>query len=115
MGAGARDIVVVDVSRRVPQDIVRDRPAGRIDFKAATRDVTLRRMNVTTVVLTGVSTNVAMPGNTMTAVDLGYHVVIPEDCIAGSDADTHKLILENQLRLLARISTADEVIAALPS
>ena len=37
-----------------------------------------------TVVLVGVSTNLGMPGNMMTACDLGYTVVIPEDCIAGA-------------------------------
>src|SRR3546814_18334289 len=79
MAAGSIEADYVDALRPLPQDIVIDRPAGLIAFNATTLDVTLRRMNVTTVVLTGVSTNVAMPGNTMTAVDLGYHVVIPQD------------------------------------
>jgi nicotinamidase-related amidase len=49
----------------------------------------------------------------MTATDMGYHVVVPEDCIAGSDAATHKVLVEQQLRLIATITTADEVIAAI--
>ncbi|OJY53894.1 cysteine hydrolase family protein [Sphingomonas sp. 67-41] len=96
-----------------PEDIVLDRPAGLIAFNGTNLDVTLRRMDISTVVLTGVSTNIAMPGNTMTAVDLGYHVVIPEDCIAGADAATHEVIVAQQLRMLARITTAQAVIAAL--
>lgn len=96
-----------------PQDFVIDRPAGLIAFNATNLDATLRRLGITTVVLTGVSTNVAMPGNSMTAVDLGYHVVIPEDCTAGADPETHRVIVAEQLRMLARITTADEVVAAL--
>lgn len=96
-----------------PEDFVIERTAGLIAFNATALDATLRRLGVSTVVLTGVSTNVAMPGNTMTAVDLGYYVVIPEDCIAGADAETHRVIVEQQLRMLARITTADAVIAAL--
>lgn len=96
-----------------PEDIVIDRPAGLIAFNGTNLDVTLRRMNIETVVLTGVSTNLAMPGNAFAAVDLGYHVVIPEDCTAGADPETHKVIVREQLRMLARITSAEAVIAAL--
>lgn len=113
MAAGSVEADYVEALRPQPQDIVIERPAGLIAFNATSLDATLRRMDVETVVMTGVSTNIAMPGNTMTAVDLGYHVVIPEDCIAGADAVTHTIIVEQQLRMLARITTADAVIAAL--
>ncbi|PKP95088.1 MAG: cysteine hydrolase [Alphaproteobacteria bacterium HGW-Alphaproteobacteria-16] len=96
-----------------PEDFVLDRPAGLIAFNGTNLDVTLRRMDIQTVVLTGVSTNLAMPGNAFAAVDLGYHVIIPEDCTAGADPDTHRVIVQEQLRMLARITTAEEVIAAL--
>jgi nicotinamidase-related amidase len=96
-----------------PEDVVIDRPAGLIAFNGTNLDVTLRRMDISTVVLTGVSTNLAMPGNAFAAVDLGYHVVIPEDCTAGADPETHKVIVREQLRMLARITTADAVIAAI--
>ncbi len=96
-----------------PADFVITRSAGLIVFNATSLDATLRRLDIETVVLTGVSTNVAMPGNTMTAIDLGYHVVIPEDCIAGSDAETHRVIVHEQLRMVARITTAEAVKAAI--
>lgn len=96
-----------------PEDFVLDRPAGLIAFNGTNLDATLRRLDIQTVVLTGVSTNLAMPGNAFAAVDLGYHVIIPEDCTAGADPDTHRVIVQEQLRMLARIATADEVIAAL--
>jgi nicotinamidase-related amidase len=95
------------------QDFVVERSAGLIAFNATSLDVTLRRLGVQTVVLTGVSANVAMPGNTMAAVDLGYQVVLPEDCIAGSDPETHAVIFREQLRMLATVTTAEEVLAAL--
>ena len=60
-----------------------------------------------------VSVNIALPGNAMTATDMGYHVVVPEDCIAGSDAATHAVLVEQQLRLLATMSTAADVAAAI--
>jgi nicotinamidase-related amidase len=46
-------------------------------------------------------------------VENGYHVVIPEDCIAGSSDEAHRVIVNEQLRMLATITTKDEVIATL--
>jgi nicotinamidase-related amidase len=113
MAKGSPETDYVDALRPLAGDFVVERSAGLIAFNATSLNATLRRLGVETVVLTGVSTNLAMPGNTLTAVDLGYHVVIPEDCIAGADAATHKLIIENQLRLVATITTAAEVVAAI--
>lgn len=90
------------------------RTSGLIVFCATQLDAILRRMDVETIVLTGVSTNVAMAGNSIVAGELGYHVVIPEDCIAGSDPDTHRTLIDNQLRMVARIVTSDDLHAALP-
>ena len=113
MAAGTADVAYAPGLEPEPQDFVVTRTAGLIAFNATKLDVTLRRLGVRTVVLTGVSTNVAMPGNTMTAVDLGYQVVLPEDCIAGSDPETHAVIFREQLRMLATVTTAEEVLAAL--
>ena len=55
----------------------------------------------------------AIPGAAIAGSDLGYNIVVVEDCIAGSDADTHRVIVENQLRMVARIASADEVKAAI--
>ena len=113
MAAGSPEAGYAPGLEPQPQDFEVVRSAGLIAFNATNLDATLRRLDVQTVVLCGVSTNVAMPGNTMTAVDLGYRVVLPEDCIAGSDAETHATIFREQLRMLATITTAEDVIAAL--
>lgn len=89
------------------------RSSGFIAMCATQLDAMLRRMDISTIVLTGVSTNVAIPGNAIVASELGYHVVIPEDCIAASDPDIHRMIIDNQLRMVARIVTSADVIAAL--
>lgn len=89
------------------------RESGLIVLCATQLDATLRRLDVSTLVLTGVSTNLAMPGNAIVGSELGYHVIVPEDCIAGSDSETHNVIVQEQLRMIARIVTADDLIAAL--
>jgi nicotinamidase-related amidase len=96
-----------------PEDFVIQRGAGLIAFHGSALDLTLRRLGVETVVITGISTNVAITGLTMAAVEFGYHAVIPEDCIAGADREAHRIIVEHQLRMLATITSKDEVVAAL--
>jgi nicotinamidase-related amidase len=94
-------------------DFVVERTSGLIAFAGTSLESTLRRIGVNTVVLTGVSTNVAIPGNTMAAVEANFNVIVPEDCIAGSDAATHQVIVEQQLRMLATIVDSAALLAEL--
>ena len=96
-----------------PSDIVSSRATGVTAFYGTDLDAMLRLNGVRTVVLAGVSTNVALPGLALEAVNRGYDVVLAEDCTAGSSAEAHDFFIENQLRLLARVVTATEVAARL--
>jgi len=89
------------------------RTSGLITMCGTQMDAVMRRMGIETLVLTGVSTNVGIPGNAITAEELGYYVVVAEDCIAGTDPDTHRTIVDNQLRMIARIMPSEEIAAAL--
>lgn len=113
MREGTPDVRYVDALQPAPGDIEMQRTSGIISICATQLDAMLRRMDVATVVLSGVSTNLGITGNAIVACELGYHVVVPEDCIAASDAHTHEVIVENQLRLMARVVSSDDVIAAL--
>jgi nicotinamidase-related amidase len=113
MAEGSVEVGYVDALQPVEGDFEVVRTSGLIAMCATQLDAILRRMDISTVVLTGVSTNVAMAGNSIVASELGYHVVIAEDCIAGSDPDTHQTIVNNQLRMVARIVSSDDVLTAL--
>lgn len=115
MAEGSEEVKYVPGLEPVPSDIEVVRTSGLIAMCATQLDAMLRRMDVTTIVLTGVSTNVAMAGNAIVAGELGYNVVIPEDGIAGSDPETHMTLVNNQLRMVARITTLEEITAALPA
>ena len=53
--------------------------------------------------------------STAAAVDLGYRVVVPADCVEGFDAEVHRLHLERTLPVIANVSSGDAVLAALSS
>ncbi|HUD93914.1 isochorismatase family cysteine hydrolase [Sphingobium sp.] len=110
---GTVEASYVDALTPQSGDIEIRRTSGFIAMCATQVDILLRRMDISTVVLVGVSTNVAIPGNAIVASDLGYHVVVPEDCIAASDARAHQSIIEYQLRMIARMVNSADLITAL--
>lgn len=63
-----------------------------------------------TIVVTGVSANVAVPNAVFDAVNLGYQAVVPADAIAGVPADYAQAVVRHTLALVATVTTADEVI-----
>jgi len=76
-------------------------------------DAILRSLDVRTVVLLGVSLNIAITGTTIEAVNRGYHVVIPEDGVIGTPAGYGEAMLRNSLRLLATVTSCEAVVQAL--
>ena len=78
-------------------------------------DSILRSLGVETIVLLGVSLNIAIIGTTIEAINRGYQVVIPEDGVVATPADYGKAMLDNSLRMLATITTCGSVEQALRS
>lgn len=81
-------------------------------FHDSELDSLLRSLGVRTVVLVGVSLNIAILGTTIEAVNRGYQVVVPADAVTGTPREYGAAVLENTLRLLATIVRADDVVAA---
>lgn len=114
MIAGTDDVEIPAALGPVESDIVSRRATGLTAFYGTDLDAMLRLNRVRTLVLTGVSTNVALPGLAVEAVNRGYDVVLAEDCTAGASAQAHEFFVQNQLRLLARVVTAADVVGRLP-
>ena len=70
----------------------------------------LRNLGAKTVVIAGVSTNVAIPNATLDCVNFGFNVVIPRDAITGYPVDYTDVIIKNTLSLVAKITTTDELV-----
>lgn len=74
-------------------------------------DPLLRNLGVRTLVVTGVSVNVAVTNLVMDAVNLGYWVVLPRDAVAGVPTDYADAVVDTTLSLLATVTTTDAVVA----
>ena len=66
------------------EDIVVPRLHGLTPFTSTSLDQIIRNLNAQTIVTLGVSLNIGVLGLALSAVDLGYQVVIPTDAVANS-------------------------------
>ena len=107
---GDRATQVVDEFDVQPSDFVLSRMHGLSPMAGTDLDPILRNLGVTSLVIAGVSLNVAIPNLVMDAVNLGYRVVLPRDAVAGVPASYGEQVLENTLALIAEIVTTDDVI-----
>lgn len=96
-----------------PADVISARTHGMAPFTGTELDAVLRGYGIDTVVLSGVSTNIALPGAATEAIGLGYEVVLAEDCTAGASEQTHRFQVTNHLPLLASIADAESIIGSL--
>ncbi len=99
----------------MPGDVVSARRSGLVMWFGTDMDVTLRSFDIDTVVLCGVSTNLALFGGALGAVERGYQAVVAEDCSAGATAESHRFMITESLPMLATIATAAEMVGQLTS
>jgi nicotinamidase-related amidase len=110
--AGHPGTQVVDEIGVDPGDLVLPRHSGMSPTHSTELFALLRNLGVRTVVLAGVSLNVAIPVAAIELADEGFAVAIARDTVAGTPAEHAKSMLRHTLRFLATITTADDVIAA---
>ncbi|OEJ31024.1 cysteine hydrolase [Streptomyces subrutilus] len=92
------------------QDLVVRRLHGLSPMAGTDLDALLRNLGVRTLVVTGVSSNIAIPNTVFDAVNLGYQVVVPADAIAGVPASCTAEVIRNSLALVATITTAEALL-----
>ncbi|WP_449348564.1 cysteine hydrolase [Streptomyces shaanxiensis] len=95
------------------EDFVVRRLHGLSPIQGTEVDALLRNLGCRTLVVTGVSANVAVPNAVFDAVNRGYTVVVPSDAIAGVPSDYTPVMIRHTLALVATVATTDEVLGGL--
>jgi nicotinamidase-related amidase len=109
---GSWESEVVPALGPEPEDLVLNRLHGLNPMAGTDLDPVLRNLGVTTVIVTGVSVNVAITNLVMDAVNHGYQVVLPRDGVCGLPASYADAVIDNTLSLLATVTTVDDLVAA---
>jgi biuret amidohydrolase len=95
-----------------PGDIVLPRFHGLSPLTGTQLDSVLRNEGVTTMVVVGVSLNVAIPNLVFDAVNRSYQVVVVRDAVAGVPQEYGEQVLANTLSLVSTLAITDEVVTA---
>lgn len=106
---GAELVDELDVQ---PGDIEVSRMHGMTPFTGTELDAVVRNLGTKTVVFMGVSLNLGIMGGALSALDLGYQVVIVRDGVIGIPREYGEAVLANSLSMIATIVTADELLDA---
>lgn len=93
----------------VDGDVVLPRYHGLSPLTGGPLDSLLRNSGVTTLVVAGVSLNVAIPNVVFDAVNRSYQVVLLTDAVAGVPVAYGEHVVRNSLSLLATLATSDEI------
>ncbi len=89
--------------------LLRNRMSG---FNGTGLDLLLRNLGVTTVVVAGVWTNMAVEHTLRDAADHGYRPIIVTDATSSINADWHGAALTYALTNIAEFTTTDELTGA---
>jgi nicotinamidase-related amidase len=82
-------------------------------FYGTDLDLQLRRRGITTIVLTGIATNIGVESTARDAFERGYEQIFVEDAMAGLAAAQHEQTVTQILPRIGRVRRTAEVLAAL--
>ncbi len=93
----------------VDSDIVLPRLHGLSPLTGSSLDSLLRNRGVLTLVIMGVSLNIAIPNLVFDAVNRAYQVVVVSDAVAGVPLEYGQQVIEHSLSLVSTLSTSHEI------
>jgi nicotinamidase-related amidase len=94
-----------------PDDLVLPRHTGLSPTYRTETFNLLRNAGMRTIVMAGISANVAIPVAATEATDEDFDVVIPSDAIAGAPDEHVASMLRHTLPFIATITTVDDLLA----
>jgi biuret amidohydrolase len=109
--AGTPAAEVVDEIGLDERDLIVSRASGLGPMYDTGLESMLRRLGITVVVVAGVSVNVAILDLVLDCVNAGFEVVVPRDAVAGVPPEYAEAVIDNTLRLLARVERTEDVLA----
>ena len=115
MAFGARSADWADIvseMRQSPEDfVITKRQWGA--FYGTELDLQLRRRNIDTIVLCGISTNIGVESTARDAYERGYQQIFAEDASAARSAEEHIHAMQGIFKRIGRVRSTKEILSAL--
>ena len=94
-----------------PGDLVLPRHHGLFPTLDTELLPVLKGLGVRTVILAGVSLNLALPHTAGHATQAGFNLIVPRDAVGGTPVGYAEQVLDNTIAMLGRLTTVDDLIA----
>jgi nicotinamidase-related amidase len=82
-------------------------------FYGTDLDLQLRRRNLSSIILCGISTEAGVESTARDAYERGYELVFAEDAMTSSSAESHTNSVERIFPRLGRVRSTEQILAAL--
>ena len=92
-----------------PNESVLEREKGMTGFYESGLDELLQERETHAIILVGISLNIGVVGTAIEAVNRGYRVVIPRDCVVGDPPEYGEQVIRYSLRNVAVLSTSEDI------
>ncbi len=109
---GTSDVEIADEIPTDPADLtlMHHRTSAFVDTNLVGH---LQHRRIHTLAIAGISTHVAVEGTAREAVDIGYDVLLLEDCCVAPTASVHADAVERMRMLVTEVTTAPALLARL--
>ncbi len=111
MAPGSREREIREEVKPGEGDVVLSKPAASI-FVGTNFENMMRSRGITTLIFTGISTEIGIESSARDASNRGFYPVVVSDCVSSPDKEAHERSLKN-LEKLVIVRQAEEILKSL--
>ena len=108
MAPGSKERMIPETIEPAPTDIVLEKSTASI-FVGTHFEYMMRNHNITTVIFTGISTEMGIETSARDASNRGFYPVVISDCVSSPDKDGHERSLETMAKLFI-VENSDTIL-----
>jgi len=99
MAIGSKEREIAEAVKPQTQDIVLEKYTPSI-FIGTNFEFFMRNRGITTLIFTGISTEIGIESSARDAANRGFYPVVLSDCVSSSDKAAHERSLENMAKIV---------------
>ncbi len=108
MQPGSKEREIPEAVKPAKGDILLDKSTASI-FIGTNFENMMRNRNITTIIFTGIATEIGIESSTRDASNRGFYPVVVSDCVSSRDKDAHERSLKN-LEKIAVVRNSAEIL-----
>ena len=108
MAAGSKEREIPEMIQPKQTDIVLEKSTASI-FVGTNFEYMMRNHNVTTLIFTGIATEMGIESSARDASNRGFYPVVVSDCVSSLDKDAHERSLKTMAKLFI-VETAGNIL-----